>query len=123
MAAAAIHPLGVTTSHTAGVEAAEASRRGDYHRRRRNSMDLSHTSRSAHEDTSDAAAEKKRNVRVSSFAGGLSAWLGGIAFCVGFGVIAPAWGAIVLTVLSVSAAIVSHTVLRRNARIADPPAE
>ena len=86
-------------------------------------MAISDTSYTAQEGTSNATAEKKRNVRLSSFAGGLSAWLGGVAFCVGFGVIAPGWGAGVLTVFSLAAAWVSRTLLRRNARIADLPVE
>ena len=86
-------------------------------------MSISDTSRRAQEGTSIATAEKKRNVALSSFAGGVSAWLGGVAFCVGFGVIAPAWGALVLTVLSLSAAKVSHTLLRRNAGVADSTAK
>jgi membrane protein implicated in regulation of membrane protease activity len=81
-------------------------------------MDISHTSRSAE----SATAEKKRNVALSSFAGGLSAWLGGVAFCVGFGVTAPGWVALVVTVLAVAATNVSRALVRRNARIADPPA-
>ena len=84
-------------------------------------MDLSRTSR-AEERTGSAAAEKKRNVALSSFAGGLSAWLGGVAFCVGFGVTAPGSVALVVTVLAVVATTVSRALLRRNARIADHPA-
>jgi hypothetical protein len=86
-------------------------------------MDISGTSQSsADPDTRSATASRKRNVAVSSVAGGLSAWLGGVAFCVGVGVAAPMWVALPLTVLSVTAAGLNRTLLRRNARIADGPA-
>jgi membrane protein implicated in regulation of membrane protease activity len=55
-----------------------------------------------------------RRASLSTFVGGLSAWLGGVAFCVGFGVSAPAWMALVLTVLSVAAAGLSRRVVRRS---------
>ena len=84
-------------------------------------MDLSHTPGNAGKDTTSAAAERKRNVALSSFAGGLSAWLGGVAFCVGFGVTAPGWVALVVTVLAVAATNVSRALLRRNASVADRP--
>jgi|KBSSwiStaDraftv2_1062776.scaffolds.fasta_scaffold26098_2 membrane protein implicated in regulation of membrane protease activity len=82
-------------------------------------MDIMNTSRSA--DTGSATAEKKRNVALSGFAGGLSAWLGGVAFCVGFGVVAPTWVALAVTVLSATAAALSHMLLRRTERTADRP--
>jgi hypothetical protein len=86
-------------------------------------MDVSGTSqRSADPDTRSATALRKRNVALSGFAGGLSAWVGGVAFCVGVGLAAPTWIALPLTVLSVTAAGLSRTLLRRNARVADSPA-
>jgi hypothetical protein len=86
-------------------------------------MAISQPSPHAQDRGSISAAEKKRNVRLSSFAGGLSAWLGGVAFCIGFGITAPSWVALILTVLILTAAKVSHALLRRNAPIADPAAE
>jgi hypothetical protein len=77
-------------------------------------MDMSHTSRSAEKDTASASAEQKRDVALASFAGGLSAWLGGVAFCIGFGVTAPGWVALVLTVFAATAAGVSRIVARRS---------
>ena len=44
-------------------------------------MDISLTSHGA-QATCDATAERKRNVVLSSVAGGLSAWFGGAAFCI-----------------------------------------
>ena len=83
------HPVGTTTGHTATLDPAV--------------MTSSHTPK-------DAA----RRASLSTFVGGLSAWLGGIAFCVGFGVSAPAWMALVLTVLSLAAGGLSRKVLRRS---------
>jgi hypothetical protein len=42
------------------------------------------------------------NTSLSTFATGLAAWLGGVAFCVGVGVSAPVWVAGVLTMLSMA---------------------
>jgi len=81
-------------------------------------MDLSHTTRRA--DT--RAAAEKRGVKLSTFTGGLSAWLGGVAFCVGFGLAAPTWVALPLTVGSAAAAGVSRALVRRTGRAADRPA-
>lgn len=86
-------------------------------------MAISQPSPHAHDRGSSSAAEKKRNVRLSSFAGGLSAWLGGAAFCIGFGITAPSWVALILTVAVLAAGKVSQVLLRRNARIADPAAD
>ena len=81
-------------------------------------MDMSHTARGAE----TGAAARKRGVRLSTFAGGLSAWVGGVAFCVGFGLAAPTWVALPLTVVSAAAGGVSRTLERRNGRLADRPA-
>jgi hypothetical protein len=44
-----------------------------------------------------------------------------VAFCVGFGVVAPTWVALAVTVLSATAAALSHMLLRRTERTADRP--
>ena len=78
-------------------------------------MDMSTTTQSsAYPATRSATASKKRTVAVSSVAGGLSAWLGGVAFCVGVGVAAPTWVALPLTVLSVTAGGLSRALVRRR---------
>ena len=85
-------------------------------------MSISHSSSHPEHRSRDAVAERKRDVKISSFAGGLSAWLGGVAFCVGFGVSAPSWVALILTVFILAAGKVSHAVLRRNPPLTDRPA-
>jgi hypothetical protein len=54
------------------------------------------------------AAPRRQTMSTSRFAWGLSAWLGGLAFCIGFGVSAPAWVALALTVLAAAAATISQ---------------
>ena len=51
-----------------------------------------------------ASKSKKLMNRATAlaFAAGLSAWLGGVAFCIGFGISAPVWVAAVATVLSIA---------------------
>jgi hypothetical protein len=72
----------------------------------------------------DVASKRRRSpghdksAAVGSFATGLSAWLGGIAFCFGFGITAPAWVAGPLTVLSVGVSVLYMTVSRRGRRTA-----
>ena len=80
-------------------------------------MDISRNSQSSADH--DTGSTRNRSVALSSFAGGLSAWAGGVAFCVGVGVAAPTWVALPLTVVSVTAAGLSRTLVRRNARVAD----
>jgi predicted MFS family arabinose efflux permease len=67
------------------------------------------------------AASKPRNVvsreNVISLITGLSAWLGGVAFCIGFGVNAPVWVAGVVTVLSVAFARIGARAQRRSGRL------
>jgi predicted MFS family arabinose efflux permease len=63
-------------------------------------------------------ASKPRNVvsraNAISLVTGLSAWLGGVAFCIGFGVSAPVWVAGVVTVLSVAFARLGARAQRRS---------
>jgi MFS transporter, DHA1 family, inner membrane transport protein len=42
------------------------------------------------------------NLNAVSFAAGLSAWLGGAAFCIGFGITAPSWVALGLGVVALA---------------------
>jgi hypothetical protein len=56
----------------------------------------------------------EKSTRMSTFFGGLAAWLGGVAFCFGFGVTGPTWVAAVLTVLSAAAVGVSRAVAQRT---------
>jgi DHA1 family inner membrane transport protein len=63
-------------------------------------------------DAEKAAAGKQLNA--GSFATGLSAWLGGIAFCIGVGLTAPTYVAAGLTVLSVAISGLSFTARRRG---------
>jgi hypothetical protein len=92
-------------------------RRSVNDRRTGERMDISGTSQSSADH--GTGSTRKRTVALSSFAGGLSAWVGGVAFCVGMGVAAPTWVALPLTAVSVTAAGLSHTLLRRNTRVAD----
>jgi hypothetical protein len=59
---------------------------------------------SMHHPARTAAGRKSFNM--AQFLSGFAAWLGGVAFCIGFGVTAPTWVAAALTVpiLAVSAA-------------------
>ena len=52
-----------------------------------------------------------------TLATGLSAWLGGVAFCIGFGVSAPVWVAGVVTVLSVGFGRLGALAQRRSGRL------
>jgi hypothetical protein len=54
----------------------------------------------------------------ASFASGLSAWLGGVAFSVGVGHWAPTWVAAALTVPSVALAAGTSAALARRRRVA-----
>jgi MFS transporter, DHA1 family, inner membrane transport protein len=55
-----------------------------------------------------------KNAAAGNLATGLSAWLGGVAFCAGFGITAPAWVAGPLTVLSVGISVLYMTAGRRG---------
>ncbi len=50
----------------------------------------------------DIAGKPKKRTGQADIASGLSAWLGGVAFCIGFGIHAPIWVAGGLTVLSLA---------------------
>ena len=63
------------------------------------------------------ASQSKRFINPANavtFIAGLSAWLGGIAFCIGFGVDAPVWVAAVVTVLSVAFSRLGARMQRRS---------
>jgi hypothetical protein len=50
----------------------------------------------------DITLKPKTPTGPATVATGLSAWLGGVAFCIGFGIDAPIWVAGALTVLSLA---------------------
>jgi predicted MFS family arabinose efflux permease len=61
-----------------------------------------------------AAVDDKSKGIMVNIASGLSAWLGGVAFCAGVGLTAPTWVAAPLTVLSVGIAAITGALVRRN---------
>ena len=50
----------------------------------------------------DIAGKPTKPAGQTHVASGLSAWFGGVAFCIGFGINAPIWVAGALTVLSLA---------------------
>jgi Flp pilus assembly protein TadB len=64
----------------------------------------------------EARSQRAAGDKAASFATGLSAWLGGVAFSVGVGHWAPMWLAAVLTALSVMLAASTSFALARRRR-------
>ena len=62
------------------------------------------------------------SAKAISFATALSAWLGGVAFCIGFRISAPVWVALILTVLNLAISAVTTWLTRRGRRIASAEA-
>jgi hypothetical protein len=91
-----VHAGGVTTGHILWGDAASAQPLPQ------ETNPMSNPTAKTH------AAPRRQTMSLSRFAWGLSAWFGGLAFCFGFGVTAPSWVALVLTVLAAGAATVSQ---------------
>ena len=62
----------------------------------------------------DIAGKPKQPTGQANVVSGLSAWLGGVAFCIGLGISAPVWVAGGLTVLSLAFAGLGARVRRRG---------